>query len=123
MFTVGIRQHVIRAQFELQVNLNSDNLSRYWDGQALIQMSKYDSKGYSHWTDLYQLPIKNEIVGTYWIDFLWEVLHRDRKTPLSYNAAEHFTSAAIGLIDLFLLPSYWEILIWPRVDFVYCLQY
>ncbi|PBK72974.1 hypothetical protein ARMSODRAFT_953416 [Armillaria solidipes] len=76
-------------------------------------MSKYDSKGYSHWADFYQLPIKNQIAGTYWIDFLWEVLHRDRKTPLSYNAAEHFASAAIGLIDLFLLPSYWEILIWP----------
>ncbi len=48
-----------------------------------------------------------------WNPRLRRVLHRDRRTPLSYNAAEHFTSAAIGLIDLFLLPSYWEILIWP----------
>ncbi|SJL11168.1 uncharacterized protein ARMOST_14571 [Armillaria ostoyae] len=75
-------------------------------------MSPYDSNSHSHWNnDFYQLPVSNGSTADIMIHFLWRVLHYDCDQP--YNAAEHFASAAIELIDLVWLPSFWNILVWP----------
>ncbi|KAK0463266.1 uncharacterized protein EV420DRAFT_1164233 [Desarmillaria tabescens] len=77
-----------------------------------MQMSDYDYFGHSHWNDFYQLPIEDGfIIDTYWIDYLWRILHFEN--PYSYHAAEKFASTAIELIDLVWSPSCWDILIWP----------
>ncbi|KAK0467958.1 uncharacterized protein EV420DRAFT_437141 [Desarmillaria tabescens] len=76
-------------------------------------MSNYNSKGHSHRGAFYLFITElSHTIPEFCLDFLWVALHRG--TPLaSYHAAETFSSAAIELIDALLLPSCWEILIWP----------
>ncbi|PBK72012.1 hypothetical protein ARMSODRAFT_1016998 [Armillaria solidipes] len=76
-------------------------------------MPEYDSTGYSHWADFYQIPIKdNIIINDRFIECLWYILH-PKNSSLRYHAAENFSSAAIELIDLVCSPFYWNILVWP----------